>query len=307
MKTQCILRTPRSFGLFSGIAAVLVTSTALATPFAPPVPAMGYLYDGYDSNTNPAVIDDFGLNNGTAVATLQALPSASIDTPFSYSGNQSLERLVSVDIPPNHDNGVTYGAGSFASTLNGASAVTFQAWVKPLAGTVLGSQSASNRIFVGFIDSGSAAWNVRVNADGNVVAAARSNPGGTLFTSASTASISIGQWNQIVTVFDYAAKETRISVNGGAFEVFSTNFNTDTLTVGTATTADVLPYVETNTSRNFSGLFDEVGLWGTALTQDNVEWLNQFSLSSVPEPNSMVLVTCGALALIGSCRFRRRR
>jgi hypothetical protein len=52
------------------------------------------------------------------------------------------------------------------------------------------------------------------------------------------------------------------------------------------------------------GLYDEVGIWNSALTADNVAWLYQNSLVSfVPEPASAGILLPGLIAILG---VRRR-
>jgi hypothetical protein len=43
---------------------------------------------------------------------------------------------------------------------------------------------------------------------------------------------------------------------------------------------------------------DEVAVWKSALTADNVEWLYANSMTQIPEPSGLVLICVGALALL---------
>src|SRR5690606_24400861 len=107
---------------------------------------------------------------------------------------------------------------------------------------------------------------------------------------------SVGQWNHIVGVLDFAGDEIRIAVNGGPFEPFDVDFGSDFLVAGSNHSGLDLLFNRTFSNR-FPGLIDEMALWNFALTQEHVVWLNQNSLKSIPIPEPGTL---GLVGLVGA-------
>jgi hypothetical protein len=82
-------------------------------------------------------------------------------------------------------------------------------------------------------------------------------------------------------ILDFANSEIRASINGGAFDTAPANFGVSTLTPGVTvgTVPDIVPSRSANSE--CIGLLDDVAIWKTALTPENVEWLQQNSLHDI--------------------------
>jgi hypothetical protein len=114
-----------------------------------------------------------------------------------------------------------------------------------------------------------------------------------------------GQWSNIVVTWgpDGLGGTTLTVYSNGTFlgdapGAVVPDFYADALMIGAKVGGD----------NAFAGMFDEVAIWDTPLTADNVEWIYQNSLSElgvpIPEPTSGMLL---AMGLLGMAAFRRRR
>jgi hypothetical protein len=120
----------------------------------------------------------------------------------------------------------------------------------------------------------------------------------------STGLLSPGSWNHVVAVLDFPNDQIRVSINGGAFEVANVNFLANAAVAGgtLGTTPDIVPARSPNSE--YIGLLDEVAIWNTALSAENVDWLQHNSLNAVPEPGALLTAGIGSVVLL---QFARRR
>jgi len=297
-------------GPLAAIAALaLIPCVAIAAPIMPTAPLSGYLFDETYSAAGNTVTDSFGTRNGTLVnATAGAadLPTSNSDTPFSYVGNQSI--LNANSDGDTRTGGVEWTGLTFANALSGSSAITIQAWVKY---TTPGLRSGDdmNRVFLPAIQGNNNTFGMlTISGNATVRAQGRSQPSDTLQAFTTTGTLNASVWNQIVYVLDYANDQIRISLNGGAFETSGTlAFGSNTLIAQNPISGGTGDDTIARALNVFRGLIDEVAIWDHALTIEEVQWLNQNSLHSIPEPGSFSLAGLGFLFWWSACRRNRRR
>jgi hypothetical protein len=197
-----------------------------------------------------------------------------------------------------------FNVGSFRDLLSGTSAVSIQAWVKydpttgPITERVLLAGHINNTVGGIWLSIGGTG-----ETPGTVQVGGRSQTTDLYQKLNSDTTLIPNEWNHIVGVIDYANDTLRVAINGGAFKTGSANFGSDTFTPGTGTTQPDFISGRSQGSR-FIGLIDEVAIWRSALTQDNVEWLYNNSIS-VPEPTSLVLLGVGMIPLFSWIRRRK--
>jgi len=128
--------------------------------------------------------------------------------------------------------------------------------------------------------------------------------GSSIYTSA-TAITNDGEWHLVVATFDGSTRHLYIDGNlqsgsGSGQPVAATNRD---LYFGTYAIGPGRNWF------SFDGDLDDLAMWDTALTQDDVDWLwnngdGQSVATLIPEPGSMLLLVIGAIGLLA---LRRRR
>lgn len=270
----------------------------LGAPTMPGTPIAGFLFDEPYTAAGDRVTDRFGSRHGVTNLPLTgtALPLVSSDdTPFSYAGNGSIRSTMNND---NRTGFVSWDSARFAQAMDGASAISFQLWVKYEEGSLRVSDHVN--LLMGLaVDGGTGMLYVYLDETGSVRVGGRSTVTDE-FQSADSqiGRTSVDQWNHIVGVLDFAGDAIRIAVNGRPFESFDVDFGSDVLVAGSNHSGLDLLFNRTFSNR-FPGLIDELALWDFALTQEQVAWLSQNSLAEipVPEPGTLgaILVLAGAL------------
>ena len=250
-------------------------------------------------------------------------PTTSADTPFGYAGDSSFSTLGG----PGTGNSTiwhgSFGVGPYRAVVDGTSAVSVSTWLKYQDAdlTIAGSQTTTsgnntnnnaNAFFAMTLDGGFGGsgfyMNLPTGTDGSTGQSGASNKnklsviGTSIATDAeqryfTTGTLTPGAWNHIVAILDAANDQIRVSINGGAFETANVNFGSNTFVAGSTvgTTPDIIPARSANAE--YIGLLDEVAIWTSALSEDNVAWLQQNSLHDlvpVPEPSVFFLAmfTC---------------
>ncbi len=111
-----------------------------------------------------------------------------------------------------------------------------------------------------------------------------------------------GIWNHMVITWDESLATDNVNVyitNSNGQSVYSNTKvlgadDTGTICVGSS-----------GSSSGFGGLLDEVAFWNVPLSADNVEWLYENSISTIPEPTTATLAVLAAIGLLITRRRRR--
>jgi len=251
---------------------LLAYNGSASAQVAPPSPVSAYLFD---EGAGTATGDSFGSNDGTFATGASNFPTwrtwtasdSTPETPFGYTGNSSLlfdgdwvdlGEPADLDFDPEND--------SF----------TISAWFSSAAGgAVVGkaAQTLSERQYYLWVDG-------NANTNTAVGGAYTDYPNAPPDRMASGAPA----WDHVALVVE-SNTIAKIYVNGFLGP-------TSTIDPGTATLPGTNIYIgarhnasPTNNSQAaffFEGKIDEVAFWDSALTQENINWLQTNSLSTLP-------------------------
>jgi hypothetical protein len=172
------------------------------------------------------------------------------------------------------DDYISFGVNAFGSGLNGATAITFSAWIKYTA--LIGAANRyGNAIFANRLSlDGSGIWlNLRsdVGQSGKLLVGGRSRSADAFQEATSTQVITAGSWTHIAGVLNYTAKTVTTYVNGAATVASSLSFGSNTYTNSTGTIVDA---IGTNGAiALYQGLIDDVLIFPIALDATNIGYL----------------------------------
>ena len=251
-----------------------------AEPIAPDAPDYSW---AFDDGAGSAVAT--ATNGGVDGQIVGASDSA--DTRFSYAGNRAL------DFDGSNDRVDLTGLDL---TAGGNSAVTVSAWVY--------SRDTANakrgQIFGNWFQGGDKQTVSLIDYTGGARMIAEV-VGGTSATSSNEGEFSRNEWVHVVGILDGSP------ANDGWIAVYvdgildDNNYNAgalrDILDEGTygiggdAGTSDPARY--------FDGLIDEVAVWRSVLSPENIEWLHGNSITAIPEPSGLLAMILGVLTLLG--------
>ena len=244
-----------SFGLvFALAAALLAATTAHAAPIAPPVPTTAWLLD---EGLGTTVYQLGGPRTGTIYPGGAGTLTWSTDTPLAYPGNYSL------DYDGNVANRVIVDGHS--TTSRGTVAIWVKADVSNAWRYALDATDGHRTLIA---NSGVNAQNIYINQAGVW-------GGSGLFN--------VGQWTHVAVTWDSSLATNRVKVyKNGAL------YSTSNTAVTLRTPAQVWIGNRFSNNEAWPGLLDEYAMWNTPLTPDNIEWLYQNSVRSVPttQPSS---------------------
>ena len=282
MKMKSFLVTAVSLGVCVAVSAPSLHATMLG----------GYLFDG-------TTVDQGG--DTTVDLSLGSCAGYSSDTPFSYSGNMSLDVGCGIQARAALEDPSNIDAFEFENT----DAFSIKAWFKSagaggfraVAGQreTGGGAQAGNGYYIG-IGSDSKAF---MFTQGTTVGQGRGATG--------TSLLDDGEWHSIVGVHDPASDldglgdgEIFLYVDG-ALENSHKKTQTETIAYGASKFAVGLNRGVAGNFNAFVGLIDEVGVFDHALTQPEVTAAHENSM--VPEPASMLLLgLCGMVSILGRRR-----
>ncbi len=268
-----------------------VDSVVFAISVEPSSPLHSWLFDDGAGTTATAYT---GGQDGTLVNG----PSWVSDTPFVYGANNAINYIGAND-PPGPlqytaiDSIVPHGGSAWTD-------FSVSAWFKPA------TDSGHRGIIADFTPGGGTSgttgnYLIRIRPDNTVDAGVWATDGASVRYQNTATTVNIGQWNHVTMVSSGNGTSVTIYLNGVATVAATIN-------AGFAATSLVQNSYIGNLADfgAFAGIIDEVAIWNTALSSDNVEWLEANSLSQIPipEPSSFII---GGLAAIGLvCMFRRR-
>jgi len=279
------------------IAVALTCCSSASAQVAPGNPISAFLFD---EGTGTSAGDSFGSNVGTfggndvgGVPTVDSQrfpswqPNSLTNTPFDYvdnsslligdSGGTGLENWVNLGNPDNLDFGGAAGANSY----------TISAWVSNVGGGTFVSKAGATQtnrqyqLFSNNVVGIQAAFNAYAGG------AATFDPGATGDVANRTEDVAPA-WVHVALVVDSSTTPAvaRFYVDGTDASQFEPGTsvlpNTDVL-IGArhADNATAQNPHSGMTAFFYDGRIDEVAFWDTALTPDNIDWLQTNSLSTL--------------------------
>lgn len=272
-----------------GLAQCLVSTAVAAAPIMPASPDYAWLFDDASGSTATA---QFGGADGALIG--DAGWSTDVAAPLGYAGNHSL---------------LLDGAGDFvdvpglSTALNGSSAFSISLWVRSDA------TGQDRAFFSGATPDNSDSMGGRYDANGWLNGNNGTSDlikfslliGGVGYQYESSAGYQTTAWQHIAFTWQ-SGLGPQLYVDGvlDTPTAVSTGFGAVTGTIQGQS-----EFLIGNGPKNvWQGRLDEVSVWSSALSQENVEWLATNSLTTVPEPTSALLVGLG-LAWLGGARKRR--
>jgi len=280
------------------MATIAVSSLAAQ---AAPVPVISYLFDDNTTPQHGSVTGTLYGPNGTQTSG----PTYSSVTPFSYTGNKSLK----LDGTDDH---MRFGFQTVGQAINGASAVTLTMWIRFEDNGDLRGGEFDNSFFtsrVGSANSGASniVGYVRHDTGNNakVEFGGRDQSGAAYQAGTNSTVLTAGAWHFVVGILDYANDKVQISIDGGTLQSFNVSFASSTYLNSTPASSvyDAVGGGANVETYPFKGSVDELGIFTSALSQDDITYFYQNGLNAVPEPSSIGL---GALGLFGVLGSRRR-
>lgn len=148
--------------------------------------------------------------------------------------------------------GTRFDAGDITA-LNNANAITFSGWFKKTSGNVVGFESfvsTTDRIILYWWSNNNVYWSVRNGSE----------------SSAASSALTIYDWNHIVGTFDGATNTIKLYINGSLVD---TETGQPSSTSANLSNNFHIGLSNGNTYNN--GLIDEVAIWDTALTANDIQ------------------------------------
>lgn len=258
-------------GVVPGIA------NADAVSVMPSTPTYAWTFDG-NADARFGTVD--GTTHNAAWST---------DTPFPYDGNHSF-------------NNATGRYVDFGTGLTGTDAMTVSVWVK-------GASSTANRYIAGewWLGVNQRSWGI--NTHDNRFCAMLSRDG-------SFATGSRKSYESSSAIYNNTWRHLAFTYEGGGAGTLRMFLDGDELTGGDLhITADAsVPALHASNSgiwlgatrdgsggdagRYFDGLTDELAIWHSALSPQEIRWLSQNSIDRIPEPGAAVLMFWAVLAAL---------
>ena len=251
------------------VALLLAVGSAQASPIKPGLPTYSWLEDDGAGSTITA---QYGGNNGTKTSAA----SWSTTTPFSYSGNHS--------ILAGNTGAFTAPGGTLGTT------GTMSMW--------LDRTVSSTQTYIVFDDSGTTGNRSYLTARDDTSSENSINGSSPNTMAATTGLFTQNTWYLLTVTWTPTVLTYYVD---GVVKGTGTGPGVNTSSGGTWYVGMLnnpglpLPWL---------GLMDEVAVWNTALSTDNIAWLQSNSLSTIaiPEPSSLSL-----LGLLGGAFLLRRK
>jgi hypothetical protein len=245
------------------------------------LPVISYLFD---DNIAPQFSRVKGTLEGAAGPQADG-PIFSDVVPRKYPGNKSL-RFDGVD------DIVSLGTQSVGQAIEGTAAVSFCAWVCFETDGLQGDKH-DNVIFLSRMgasnEGASGIWaNVRNDGEdaGKVLIGGRSQAGEDFCEATHPTPLTPDQWHLIVGILDYAYGKIGISINGEAPRFADVQFASP-MYVNEAMISPIADSISRQggtEQSTWKGHIDEVAIFKTALTEDEIKFLFEHGLGSVAEP-----------------------
>ena len=263
----------------------LAAAVGRAAPVEPDMPVSAWLFDTW----SPTVVSDsFGGNDGTPVNMPVGTWSADhpgVDASFAYAQNHCLDLSGT-------DGYANLGRPSDLDLVPKTDAFTLAAWIRAEDGEYGGLLSKADAA------ASERQYMLMVRSDGRLSAVI-----GGKNELVPAPSMMDGTWHHVAVRVDATGQElyldgTRYNLGDGQprGSIGSKTLDVDVL-IGARNDGGGVGY-------RYTGQLDELAVWNTALSPENIEWLAQNSLYVLPDPATVVLLVAGATVLL---RRRRRR
>ncbi len=265
-------------------------SAAMDT-YKPPMPTFSWLFDGNATAQLGGI--DGTLATATSGGALPAFAGTAPDPPLSYPGNEYMQ----------FDSTQQYVNFGNDSALRLTDAITVAFWMNS-------EVSSSTRFMLGQYTGTGRSWALGTYGSSGVLRLLLSadNSWGSGTNSKdyfSTSSVTDGEWHHVA--FSFADNETRLYIDGAELTVGSgltksvdgviNNLNNSSANLVAGMRSDGLA------SSYYEGLMDEVAIWNSVLSADEIAWLYQSSIYAIPEPSTTSLLLLALAPLV----WRRRR
>ena len=238
---------------------LLVFALASAAHAVPTQPGNADYRWLFDEGVGTTIADTGSLGAGKTASFIGS-PSWSTQTPFAYAGNHSLDA-----------NGAAPGAGAAivnAFNTNMGTATTVSMWVR------YENHAGATTHYVHDTSGGSGRTLWYYNANGTVRGDAiywnSQNKGG-----AGLSALPNGGWTHLALVRD--GTDLKVYENGS-------HIRTDAVPAGDVTWGTLHFGNRISQNEFFVGQIDEYAYWTSALSDDNIEWLSQNSLTGMGGP-----------------------
>ncbi len=264
----------------------------------PQMPKFSWLFDG-NAKAQLGGIDGT-LATTTSGGPLPTFSSTAPDPPLSYSGNQYIQ----------FDSTQQYVNLGNAPELQITDAITVSLWMK----TDVTPTSGDTRFLVGKYGLsggvGQRSWSIGTYNDTGLLRLMLSGTGE--WTSSvgkdyrSTVKVTDDEWHHVA--FTFSSDGTRLYLDGdelttgngltkswdGAFS----ELHNSTLNLNVARRSD--------NSGRYEGLIDELAIWNSVLSPDEIKWLYHSSIYAIPEPSTFAMLLFAIAALAWPRRGKSR-
>ena len=267
---------------FGGVSAYMAAT--------PPMPKFSWLFDG-NAKAQLGGIDGT-LHGYGSPEVIPTFSSTSPDPPLSYAGNQYIR----------FDSGNQYVDFGNDPGLQITDAITVSFWFNSTHASgerfILGKYGGNNERSWAVITNGDK-LRMLLSRDGNF-------SGSVAKDYRSTAAVTDGQWHHVA--FTFAENDARLYLDGVELtEADGTLFKNHDATISSLHNSPL----NLNAGRRssdasyYQGLLDEVAIWDSVLTGDQIKWLYYSSIHAIPEPSTFLLLLLGGGWLAWPRRRRR--
>ena len=274
--------------------ALSVTSWAIAAPVMPVTPDYAWAFD--DTATTAVATASHGGVDGTMDGSALFTTNPG-HLNFAYAGNGALNLS---GVMTSNDQVILddFGGSDKINLSGGNNAITVSAWV-------LDRGSTRGNIFGNWFTGLGQCTMLQVYTDATARFHVRQSGDDTLSLIAPRPG---GQYVHVVGVFDGVAThagtaglylDNSLDASSSAADVLENYADEGTYRIGGDSRGN-----NAAKGRNymFFGFIDEVSVWRSALSADEIEWLSAHSFTEIPEPMTISLLVAGGLMLV-----RRRR
>jgi hypothetical protein len=283
-------------------------SVAAYMAATPTMPKHSWLLDG-NAKAQLGGIDGTLVGQGDP-GNPPTFGSTSPDPPLTYAGNQYLKLEQSAD---------NQQYVNFGQPLQFTDAITASLWFKadgsPNSGAtqfLLGEYGSS---------SGGRSWALATYSTNGTLRLLMSDTGGWSGSIGkdyfSTFSVTDGEWHHVAFTFEGSSDPggdgvARLYFDGVELIVGDglnkskdndiAALNATNLPLMAGTRSDVRSY---GNGDYFAGLIDEVAIWNSVLSPEEIKWLYHSSIYAIPEPSTFVLLLLAGAAMVWPRRRRR--
>jgi len=184
----------------------------------------------------------------------------------------------------------TGAVNQLVKSLNGATATTVAAWIRP---TNLPTSGTAESNWVLGLRINAAGAGIDVNFKGNQLQIAGRSQASDSYRSALFAYPNDGRWHHIAAVYDYTGKTITLYLDGVAKPAVSVAFSSNTLVAGTPSEVDSVGSAPTYGTGWFTGGIDELRVYSSRISASDIAAL------AVPEAPAVMISASPAVPASG--------